>query len=62
MELLNRSLEIKKRFYGKDHPEIAEILHALSGSYLNLGDIQMAKWMARDAFVLLQDAHNPLCK
>ena len=62
VDMLKRSLEIKKNIYGEDHPDIATTLICLSSHYLNLGDILNAEKIAQDALRLLQETHNPLCK
>ena len=62
IDLVNRSLEIKRNVYGEDHPEIAENVYTLSDLYYDLGDIHKAKKMAQEAFLLLQDTRNTSCK
>ena len=62
IQLLKQSLEIEKHFYGDDHPAIANTLIELSASYYDLGDIQKAKKVGHDAFILLQNTYNPLRK
>ena len=62
IDMLKRALEIEKNVYGEDHPEVAGTLIGLSYLYRNLGDIQNAKKMAQDAFIMLQNVHNLPCK
>ena len=62
IELLKRSLEIEKHFYGDDHPDVANTLIEISASHYDLGDTQKAKKVAYDAFTLLQNTYNPLRK
>jgi len=55
INLLMRSLNIKKCIYGDHHREIARNLNFLSETYHVLGDIQNAKKVSQDALLVLTD-------
>ena len=61
IDLLERSLQLKRNIYGEDHRKIAKTLFRLSVLYLVLGQLKTADEMAQDALSMLK-THDAPCK
>lgn len=61
IDLLERSLQLKRNIFGEDHRKIAKTLFRLSCLYLDLGQLKTADEMAQDALRMLK-THDVPCK
>lgn len=61
IDLLKRSLQLKRNIFGEDHRKIAKTLFRLSCLHLDLGQLKTADEMAQDALRMLK-THDVPCK
>ncbi len=50
--MLERTLAIKERHYGLDHPEMATTLTSLGGAYYSLGETQKSRELLERALTI----------
>src|SRR6266540_4224757 len=59
LQLVERSLEIRERLLGPDHPDVADSLNNLASIYYNQGDFPKADLLFRRALMIREKALGP---